>query len=95
MTDGARPIIEIKSVTKRFGGDVVAVSDVSIDIQSGEFFALLGPSGCGKTTLLRMIAGFEVPSEGAVLIDGKTWRASRRTSAPSTWCSSPTPCSRT
>jgi spermidine/putrescine ABC transporter ATP-binding subunit len=70
MTDGARPIIEIKSVTKRFGGDVVAVSDVSIDIRSGEFFALLGPSGCGKTTLLRMIAGFEVPSEGAVLIDG-------------------------
>lgn len=71
MTDGTHPVIAIQSVTKRFGADVVAVDDVTIDIQSGEFFALLGPSGCGKTTLLRMIAGFEVPSAGAVLIDGQ------------------------
>lgn len=71
MTEGAQPVIAIQSVTKRFGADVVAVDDVSIDIQSGEFFALLGPSGCGKTTLLRMIAGFEVPSDGVVLIDGQ------------------------
>jgi len=71
MTDAAKPIIEIQSITKRFGGDVVAVDDVNLDIQSGEFFALLGPSGCGKTTLLRMIAGFEVPSDGQILIDGQ------------------------
>lgn len=66
-----RPVIRIDQVTKRFGSDVVAVDDVSIDIQEGEFFALLGPSGCGKTTLLRMIAGFEVPSEGIIAITGE------------------------
>lgn len=71
MTDGAKTIIGIRSITKRFGSDVVAVDDVSIDIKEGEFFALLGPSGCGKTTLLRMIAGFEVPSDGNVEIDGQ------------------------
>ena len=50
---------------------MVAVDNVSLDIQPGEFFALLGPSGCGKTTLLRMLAGFEVPSDGQILIDGQ------------------------
>ena len=65
-----RAAISIRDVTKRFGGAVVAVDDVSLDIREGEFFALLGPSGCGKTTLLRMIAGFEIPSEGRILIDG-------------------------
>jgi spermidine/putrescine transport system ATP-binding protein len=66
--------VEIRSLTKRFG-DVAAVDAVSLDIRRGEFFSLLGPSGCGKTTLLRMIGGFELPSEGAVLIDGRdmTW----------------------
>lgn len=71
MTDGAKTIIGIRSVTKRFGSEVLAVDNVSIDIKEGEFFALLGPSGCGKTTLLRMIAGFEVPSDGTVEIDGQ------------------------
>ncbi|MDH3475405.1 MAG: ATP-binding cassette domain-containing protein, partial [Rhodospirillales bacterium] len=61
----ARPIISIQDVTKRFGGTVLAVDTVNLDIAEGEFFALLGPSGCGKTTLLRMIAGFETPTEGA------------------------------
>ncbi|MEM7547802.1 MAG: ABC transporter ATP-binding protein [Pseudomonadota bacterium] len=63
-------IVSIKSVSKRFG-DFVAVDDVSIEIGAGEFFALLGPSGCGKTTLLRMVSGFEIPTEGQVLIGGE------------------------
>ncbi|MDH3912069.1 MAG: ATP-binding cassette domain-containing protein, partial [Rhodospirillales bacterium] len=70
MAEG-QPIIRIREVTKRFGQTVTAVDDVSLDIHEGEFFALLGPSGCGKTTLLRMIAGFETPSEGQILIDGQ------------------------
>lgn len=66
----AAPIISIQGVTKRFGA-VVAVDDVALDIRPNEFFALLGPSGCGKTTLLRMLAGFETPSEGTISIGGK------------------------
>ena len=61
-------IISIQNVAKRFGS-VTAVDNLSLDVKEGEFFALLGPSGCGKTTLLRMIAGFENPSEGDILID--------------------------
>ena len=65
-----KPIISFRNVVKRFG-TMKAVDDVSLDILPGEFFALLGPSGCGKTTLLRMLAGFEVPTEGHVFIDGQ------------------------
>jgi spermidine/putrescine transport system ATP-binding protein len=61
--------VEIRSLTKRFG-DVTAVDAVSLDIRKGEFFSLLGPSGCGKTTLLRMIGGFELPTEGSLSING-------------------------
>jgi spermidine/putrescine transport system ATP-binding protein len=63
-------IISFEGVTKRFG-KTIAVDNVNLQIQEGEFFALLGPSGCGKTTLLRMLAGFETPSEGRILIDGQ------------------------
>jgi spermidine/putrescine transport system ATP-binding protein len=66
----AESAVELRNVWKRFpgpGGEVVtAVKDVSLKIADGEFFALLGPSGCGKTTSLRMIAGFELPTEGEV-----------------------------
>ncbi|MGZ4682188.1 MAG: ABC transporter ATP-binding protein [Acidimicrobiales bacterium] len=62
-------MIEIDHVTKRFD-DYVAVDDAHFSIASGEFFSMLGPSGCGKTTTLRMIAGFETPTEGAIRLDG-------------------------
>jgi len=61
--------VEIRDVSKWFG-EVTALENVSLEIRRGEFFSLLGPSGCGKTTLLRMIGGFETPSEGQILIDG-------------------------
>jgi spermidine/putrescine transport system ATP-binding protein len=66
----AKTIISIENVTKTFG-KFVAVDNVSLKVEEGEFFALLGPSGCGKTTLLRMMAGFEQPTEGRILIDGQ------------------------
>src|SRR5262245_31365253 len=66
----SQAIVEIKDVSKEFAG-TTAVANVSMDIQEGEFFSLLGPSGCGKTTLLRMIAGFEFPSSGQVMISGQ------------------------
>jgi putrescine transport system ATP-binding protein len=65
-----RPLVSFDRVTKRFGG-VTAVDGLSLDIYSREFFALLGPSGCGKTTLLRMLAGFEQPDEGRILLAGE------------------------
>src|SRR5882757_4695026 len=64
------PLLRIEGVGKKFG-DFRAVDRLSLDIRSGEFFGLLGPSGCGKTTLLRMLAGFETPDEGRILLDGK------------------------
>jgi len=62
--------IRVEHVTKRFGS-FRAVDDADFGIRQGEFFSLLGPSGCGKTTLLRMIAGFEFPTEGEIYIDGQ------------------------
>src|SRR5579872_1570413 len=62
-------ILDIIGASKRFGA-VAAVDDVSLAVEPGELFALLGPSGCGKTTLLRLIAGFELPDSGRIVIDG-------------------------
>jgi putrescine transport system ATP-binding protein len=70
----AQPFIRIQNVTKQYG-DVYAVDNVSLDIYQREFFALLGPSGCGKTTLLRLLAGFETPTAGKLVIDGQDMAA--------------------
>ena len=64
------PLLRIEGIGKSFG-NFRAVDRLSLDIRAGEFFALLGPSGCGKTTLLRMLAGFETPDEGRILLDGR------------------------
>ena len=64
------PYLELRNVTKRFG-NVTALDDVTFELEQGEFFSMLGPSGCGKTTALRIVAGFESPAEGAVVVDGK------------------------
>ena len=63
-------MVELRGVSKRFG-DVTAVAGVDLRVEPGEFLTLLGPSGCGKTTILRMISGFETPTAGAVLLDGR------------------------
>lgn len=65
-----RALVRFEGVTKRFGA-VAAVENLSLDIRPNEFFALLGPSGCGKTTLLRLLAGFETPGAGHILLDGE------------------------
>jgi spermidine/putrescine transport system ATP-binding protein len=68
--NGGEPSVTLRSVVKRFG-DLTAVRSIDLDIAQGEFFTMLGPSGCGKTTTLRMIAGFEEPNEGQILIEGE------------------------
>src|SRR5438094_215345 len=62
--------VRLEGVTKRFG-DVTAVDGVDLEVRQGEFFSMLGPSGSGKTTCLRMIAGFEAPTDGRVLLNGR------------------------
>ena len=68
--DSGGEAIRLEGVTKRFG-DFTAVDAIDLSIPRGEFFSLLGPSGCGKTTTLRMLAGFEVPTEGRILLEGE------------------------
>ena len=71
MSDGnAGGRVQLEGLTKRYGG-FEAVRGIDLDIPPGEFFCLLGPSGCGKTTTLRMIAGFERPSAGRILLDSR------------------------
>ncbi len=71
MNQAVPAFLQIQDVVKDFGGGAVAVNHVSIDIARGEIFALLGSSGCGKTTLLRMLAGFETPTSGRILLQGQ------------------------
>jgi putrescine transport system ATP-binding protein len=66
----AQALLSIRNVSKSFDS-VAALDDVSLDVAAGEFFALLGPSGCGKTTLMRLVAGFETPDEGRILLSGQ------------------------
>lgn len=70
VDENAEPMVEFVDVRKQFG-EFTAVDDVTLSIYPGEFFALLGPSGCGKTTLLRMLAGFETPTSGQILLGGR------------------------
>ena len=86
--------VELEHVTKRFG-KVVAVDDLSLEVQKGEFFVLLGPSGCGKTTTLRIIAGLEHPDKGRVLFDGEEVTHLPQRGEGSRWCSRATPSGRT
>ena len=69
LDPAAKPLVEIRDLTKKFG-DVVAVDNINLAIYQGELFTILGGSGCGKTTLLRMLGGFERPTQGKILIDG-------------------------
>src|SRR5574344_1506678 len=64
-------IIELRHVTKVFDGNTTVIDDMNLNIRKGEFVTILGPSGCGKSTTLRMIAGFETPTSGDILLDGK------------------------
>jgi ABC-type Fe3+/spermidine/putrescine transport system ATPase subunit len=76
--------LELEGIAKYFGR-TTAVDHISLSIKQGEFLTLLGPSGCGKTTILRMVAGFEIPDEGNILLDGEDfpkWAAVIRTSSP-------------
>jgi spermidine/putrescine transport system ATP-binding protein len=69
-TPAGDAVVSLEHVVKRFG-NIAAVDDLSLEIKRGEFFSMLGPSGCGKTTTLRLIGGFEVPTEGVVRLDGR------------------------
>ena len=64
-------IIELKGITKRYEDNFTAVEDFNLEVRKGEFVTFLGPSGSGKTTTLRMIAGFDIPTEGKILLNGE------------------------
>ncbi|HCF05436.1 MAG TPA: Fe3+/spermidine/putrescine ABC transporter ATP-binding protein, partial [Desulfomicrobiaceae bacterium] len=67
----ADTVLELRAVSKRYG-DILAVDGICLAVKRGEFLTLLGPSGCGKTTVLRLLAGFETPSAGEILLEGRS-----------------------
>ena len=79
--------ISLTRITKTFDNGVVAVDDLDLEIEDGEFAVLLGPSGCGKTTALRIVAGLEEPTAGLVQIDGTSSTTSLQRTATSRWSS--------
>jgi ABC-type Fe3+/spermidine/putrescine transport system ATPase subunit len=85
--------VRLVGLVKRFD-DVIAVDGVDLQVAGGEFFSLLGPSGCGKTTTLRLVAGFEQPTEGRILLDGVDMARTPPTGGRSTPSSRATRCSR-
>ena len=87
-------VLSLRDLTKHFGS-VVAVDGIDLDVERGEFVTLLGRSGCGKTTTIRMIGGYEEPTSGEILLDGKDVTTSRPATGRSAWSSRTTPCSRT
>ena len=92
---GERPALVLRDLRKSFGGSVVAVDGVDLEVRRGEFVTLLGPSGSGKTTTLRMVAGFTTPTSGTIEVGGKDMTECRRIAGTSAWSSRTTPCSRT
>ena len=90
--------LTLKNISRSYVKDnekFYAVQNVNLEVQPGEFLTFLGPSGCGKTTTLRMIAGFETPTEGQILSETKTSRKFLQTNAAWALCSKTTLCSRT
>ncbi len=87
--------VQFKDVQKSFDGETLVVKNLNLDIAKGEFLTMLGPSGSGKTTSLLMLAGFEAPTHGEILLNGRPIKRCRRTSAASAWCSRTTRSSRT
>ena len=89
-------LVSFRGVQKSYDGENLIVKDLNLEIRKGEFLTLLGPSGSGKTTSLMMLAGFETPTAGEILLAGPLRSTTcRRTNATSAWCSRTTPCSRT
>ncbi len=72
-TELRTPTLDLQGVSKSFGAGPLAVNSVDLSVYPGEFFSLLGPSGCGKTTILRMLAGFEMPTAGRIFVDGRDY----------------------
>ena len=94
ISSSAAPV-RFRDVTKVYGTDVLAVDNISLDIEAGRLVTLLGPSGCGKTTTLRMIAGLEMATAGTILIGEKDVTRLPATDRDVAMVSSPTRCSRT
>ena len=85
------PLVSFRDVQKSYrslqGAEYLAVDHFNVDIEAGEFFCLLGPSGCGKTTVLKMLAGFEAPTAGQIVMEGRPVTARAATAG---WCSKAT-----